>query len=205
MPLELPRLEQTSCEILTACAHVLTGSDALLQKLAKEDPMTARYGAGSGASYLRVLPGGKSGKHLHIDCALAEYFAGRKRPKTTHRKAEVLRFLDSALGSSVDVCVRTGFVLPLSELPERGFIRSLCSEEGAAGVSIKLIEGRASITGAPARSIWWSVDQKKGEVTVQMEADRSTEVKETYLKDCLDWGSGLLHLFVLGKVTDASE
>lgn len=70
---------------------------------------------------------------------------------------------------------------------------------------MKLVQGRVAMTGAPVRSIWWSVDQEEREVEVQIDAERSIEVKETYLDECLEWVSGLLDLFVLGKVKDATE
>ena len=206
MPIRLPRLGETRCKCLTLCGRVESGPKAFLARLAKEKPMTARYGSGSSAAYLRLLPGGRTRRHLHVDCALPDYFPAERRPKRTHNKAQVMKLLTAAIGSTVDVGVIGAFSLPLAELPESGLMRSLYATEGeTGGITIKLTAGRFSITGAPVRSIWWSVDRETAEVLVHVEARRSLRIDDRYLEEALEWATAQLSLFVLGRGANAQK
>lgn len=206
MLIKLPQFEGTSCHNLTACGKIESGAKVLLNRLTKANkPMVARCRVGAKTVYIRVLPSSKSGKHLHIDCALKEFFNKRGTPEVTHKRAQVMALLDKAIGATIDVGVIGFFVLPLAALPERGLVRSLYTEQATAGMTIKLTGGRFSITGAPVQSITWGVQQNSKDVALQIQARKTVRIEATYLQELLDWINGQLGLYLLTRGKDGSE
>ncbi len=163
--------------------------------------MTARSRVGSCTVYLRISSGGKSGKHLHIDFALDSFFPKGEKPKATHKKAEITALLNEAIGATVDVGVIGYFKLPIEELPERGLVRSLYTEQKTGGIAIKLVGGQLTITGAPVRYISWSVIKDGKKIGLRIEAEKKgiVEIDEMYLQSQLDWINNQFRLFVLTR------
>jgi len=199
MQVKLPRFDNTACKNLTVCGTICSGEEGFLKELAKKRTMVARYRTNSGTAYVRVLTPGRSGKGLHVDCALRDFFPKKKAPTVTHKKAEVIQFLNKAVGTTIDVGIGGAYVLGIHELPERGLIRSLAVGEETGGMKIRLTGGTFSITGAPIKTIrWWSIEKGK-RVMVHLEARRTVKIDETYLQDALDWVNGQEGIFLLGK------
>ena len=197
--MELPILERTSCKSLTACAEIQAAPQQLLTRLNQAKNMVARYGSGLGAGLVRLLPGGRSGKHVHVDCALRTFFPQGLLPKATHKKAEIIAILDEVIGSQLDVGVHACFEVPLQELPAHGLIRSLSAEEETAGISIKLTGGRFSMTGAPLQQVKWLLTDDGDIVKVEIGAMKVVEAKANYLQELLDWIDEQFKVFVLGR------
>ncbi|GAH18414.1 unnamed protein product, partial [marine sediment metagenome] len=191
----------TYCENLTACGEIQSGSKVLLDLLSKMKMITARSRVGSHTVYLRILSGGKSGKHLHINFALDSFFPKGEKPKVTHKKAEIMALLNEAIGAKVDVDVIGYFELPIEELPERGLVRSLYTEQKTDGIAIKLVGGKLTITGAPVRYISWSVTKDGKKIGLRIEAGKKgiVEIDEMYLQNHLDWINSQFRLFILTR------
>jgi len=169
--------------------------------------MIGKFHVGSRTVYLRILAGGQSGKHLHIDFALDSFFPKGEKPKATHKKAEIMALLNEAIGATVYLGVIGCFELPIEELPERGLVRSLYTEHKAGGIAIKLVEGKLTITGAPVRYISWSVAEDGKKIDFEIEANKKGIVKidEMYLQSLLDWINSQFRLFVLTRGEYADE
>lgn len=202
----LPRLSEVSCKCLTVCGLVEAGARDSVAGLAKDMELSARFRATAGTVFMRLILGGRAGRHLHIDCALKEYFRKGRAPKVTHRGRELLGVLEKVSGWKIDVGIRGLFTIKLAQLPENGMIRRLhAAEARSGGMSMKLTAGRFSITGAPVTSIRWSVDRAGSDVEIDIVADRPMTVQEDYLQDCLDWINTQVGLFVLGRSTDEAR
>jgi hypothetical protein len=208
MGIELPRLEKTACKLLTACGRIQNPAGQLLKVMKRHHKLVARYRAGGVGAYVRVMLCGKSGDHLHIDCALEEFFRqgeSMKPPKATHPKSKVLRLLQEAVGSRIDVLVSGVFLLDLENLPQRGFIRSLMATQGSTGLTMKLTGGNLSITGAPITNIRWSLKQDQSHVLVDLKGRRSVQVEGCYLQESLNWLNEQMVFFVLGVSEHGAE
>lgn len=204
MGIELPTFENSRCLLLTACGKLRTNELRTKGSLRAEDPKVARYLTSAGTALVRAWLAGKPVKYLHVDCALREFFPKNKVPKATHKKDEVLKIIESVLGTDIDVSIVGCFEVPIIELPESGIIRSLSLEQKTVDVSIKLTGGSFSLTGVPVKKIdWGELEDGKRAVHVQIEGERASRVSEAYLREMWDWINDQFSLFVLGKTKNA--
>jgi hypothetical protein len=175
-------------------------------RLAEAALMTARCDTKAGTVYVRVLPGGKPGKHLHVDCARPDYFRPGRAPKPAHKEEQVLALIEQGDGAILDSRVVGVFALPLGDLPETGLIRSLCGAGGeSAGVTVRLTGARFTITGAPTETLRWWVNGETSELYVEVRARRRLKVAEGYLEEAFEWISAQFELFVLGRTTNEAK
>lgn len=136
--MRLPRLDEARCESLTACGRIKTASKEFVDHLRKAETMASRCRVGSKPAFLRVLVGRESTRHLHIDCALDSYFPRQYKPEVNHTMAEIMSLLNGAIGATVDVGVVGYFVVSLDEVPERGLVRSLYTEQKSGGLTVEI-------------------------------------------------------------------
>jgi hypothetical protein len=200
MAITLPNLEKAACVNLTICGQIQEGAAVCKQVLSKTQSMVAKMQTGARTAYLRVIPYGMGG-HLHVDFALSEFFARRKMPTVTNTKSEVLDLIEKCAGATVKAVVTGSFRMRLTELPEKGVIRSLSTESGSAGMRLRLTAGTLSLSGAPIRQIRWSLgrtESDEGQVTVHIEAEKSLVVSGDYLAEALAWIESQKNLFLLG-------
>lgn len=199
----LPRFENSYALLITACGR-LKSNKTVGSKVKAQKARVARYQTAAGRAFLRAWLNNKSEKFLHVDCALHKFFPKSKLPKVTHRKEEVLRIINSALGIGIDVNIRACFIVPMSQLPESGVIRSMSVEQKTVDVSITLAGASLSLTGTPVRRIdWHQLEDKKGHVYVRLEGEITTTVSEEYLCEIWSWINSQFCLFVLGKRANA--
>lgn len=204
MAMQLPRFEKTSCRILTVCGRIKEEENPLPKLLPQKKPLVAAYRAAGQNVYLRVLPGGKKHTHLHVDCALRAFFGKDRGPKATAKKADIVKILGQAAGLTIDVGICGGFLVPLSDLPEGGLVRSLSTEQKTGDMSVRLTSGECKIDGAPVRRLFWSIGDEQKDVFVRLEAERQEKVDDQYLMRSLDWIEKQFSLFVLGKTADGN-
>jgi hypothetical protein len=206
MSIKLPRLKEASCVILTACAELKPENVAFLKDLSEKEERVTKGRSGAATVYLRLLTDCVDGRHLHIDCALIDYFSGAKAPKTTDKMRDIAKILDQAMGAVVDVYASATFVLPLSQMPEKGMVGLLYGKQETVGVSMRLTAGTFTISGTPVRSIKWSVDSKKKQVRLKLEAEKQAHiVSDTYLQELLDWTASQLEVFGFKGGTGGQE
>jgi len=159
--------------------------------------METLYKATPNDVFIKIHTGGKSGKHLHIDCVVKEWLPPKKIPKATNKQVEVKQFLENFIGSKVNVGIIGGFVIPLENLPPHGLIRSLLVEQKKADVAIRLISGTFAIEGTPVQSISWGLSENKKGVFIKIEAVRSEIIiNENYLKEICKWINDQFVLFI---------
>ena len=206
MAVKLPKFEGKYGLMVTACGQ-LKGTNVAPGSAGREKkPRVARYQTPSGIAFVRSWFAGKTKRHLHMDCALGSVFRHRPKPKTTHRKAEVLQLIEGVLGKKIDVHITEHFDIPFGDLPKTGLIRSLSPKQKSGDMTVKLTGCSLSLTGVPVTSIRWNIrkEGKKRIVHVCIEAERSETISEQYLPGLCTWMEKQLLLFVLGRREDES-
>ncbi len=203
--MRLPSFEYTACRNITLCGRIMVPDHALQKPLPDAEPLVAAYRAAGQKVFFRVLPGGKEHTHLHVDCAVQGYFAKHRTPKTNTTKTKLLSILRQAMGSRLDVAVAGGFIVPLSDLPEQGLIRSLSAGQRKGGLSARLTSGACIIEGASIQHMSWYIEDEQQNVFVNIKARREFEVDEHYIEQSLHWIEEQFRLVVLGEVADANS
>lgn len=205
MVIELPKFENSSCLMLTACGELRTRDLRNKGSLRSKDPKVARYKTKSGTAFVRAWLAGKPVRYLHVDCALRKFFPEDKIPKTTHKKADVLKIIDSVIGSEIDMSITGCFEVPINKLPERSIIRSLSVEQKAGDMSIRLTGGIYALTGAPVKEVHWrELKERKRTIDIRIKGENTSMVSESYLNEMWDWINDQFSLFVLGKTKNGT-
>jgi len=200
MIIELPKFEGQYGLSLTVCGR-LKSAIKKSATIENDHPKVARYRTGSGIAYLRARLGGKSGRHLHVDCTLQKYFPPNLKPKVTHNKDEVLKIISCVLDKKIDISIIAYFEVPFQDISETGFIALLSKKRGFGDTGFKVTECGISFTRLPVKNVKWSLKQK-GKTTlvnIRMEGERSAKVSREYLLEAWEWINELFMIFVLGK------
>jgi len=191
--------------MLTVCAHVVAEDAKVAKLLADKRVKTARYRPAPGTAYVRAHTMGTRADHLHVDCALREVFQTSQMPKATHKKAEVLRFIERFSGCAAEVGITGVFVFARSALPEGGLVRPLLLAAEGEGVGVRLTEGTLSFDGAPVSRIKWFWDAGRDDLVVHLRAARDETLTPSYLVDSLAWVDRLFRIFVLMASDDTHQ
>ena len=200
MSVELPIFDKRSL-ILTVCGRIKEGT-VLPSTTIFEKERVASYQTPKGKAYVRAfLKRNKKIIHLHVDCALHDFFPKGKTPKVTHKKNDVLKAIESVIGSDIIANIEGCFEISMSDLPENGSIRLLSSEQKSGELSFRLIGGEISIKGSDVKSIEWNIrkDDPKEIIRAIMVGERSFKISDKYLIECLDWLDTQFAVFILGK------
>ena len=200
MALRIPRFEDTSCLILTVCGLVEDEKSPLPKLMKDRDECVAAIRIAKKPAFLRLAAGGKKGRHLHVDCALQDFFPKSKVPKASCKKQDIVDILAAMEGTGIDAGISAGFEIKASDLPEKGLINSFATEQRSADMSMKLTGGTLDIEGAPVTRLVWTL--RKNTVFVRLEAERKETVDDDYLARTLSWINAQFDLFVLGKTPD---
>ena len=204
MPITLPLFGNTSCRILTVCGRIKEPKHPMVSVLPAREPSVAKYQGADEKVYIRVLPGGKKHTNLHVDCALQKFFPKNRVPKINTTRDKLLVVLEKAVGLTLDAEICGGFLVPLTDLPAQGLIRSLFAEHKTADLSARLTSGECKIDGAPIRRIFWTIKDEQKNVSIGIKANREERVDDQYLMRSLEWIEKQFTLFILGKTTDAN-
>ncbi len=206
MAILIPNFKESYGLSLTVCGQIIGRKPSSKPSQKKEKYKVARFRTTSGAGLVRCGFGGKSGRHLHVDCTLSKLFSKGRIPKATHKKEEVLEIVENHTGEQVDAHIIGCFVLPIEELPDGGLIRSLNVEHKTVDMSIKLSGCEMSLTGAPIDRIKWrKVRVPKDSVYVELKGERKLTVTEDYLKENWDWVCEQFESFILGRRKDENK
>ena len=199
MNLRLPTFKTTKIRALTACGKVESDSPEVNDILKTQKDMTTKYVIDGNDIYFSLLFGGKSGKHLHMDCVFPTFIKKSKLPKINHQIDDVLNLISNFNGIKVKIGVVGLYISPVAEIPENCLIRSLSTEQKTGEISIKLSSGSCTISGAPVTKMSWSIDDKTNEVMINLQAEKEDIVDEEYLLRINDWIDKQYNLFILGK------
>ena len=202
MAVRLPRLIDTQCVFLRACGEVRTKDRHLLKLLKEERDWTARYTAKSRTMFARLHTASATGKHLHVDCALRDYFPEKRTPKANYKKSDLTGLLSEFLDAELEIGVLGIFRLRFDELPETGLIRSLGSGRRTGDISVRMVRGELEISGAPIYAIGWEPCDDQGWTRVSLKGELTERVDEQYLTRVWKWIESQCTLFVKGKTKD---
>lgn len=203
MPVKLPKFESPYGQMMTVCGELQVEDLGEVGESGLDEDKVAAYRAAAGMALVRGRIGGKSGKHLHVDCALRSAFPKNEVPKPTHKKAEIVRIIKGVEGLEMEAGISGGFKILRNELPERGLIQALGAEQKTVDISIKVRACTLALTGVPIKSIEWvDAGDTKGSIFVNLEAERTIVVGENYLSEMWGWLEEQFSLFVLGTRKD---
>ena len=203
MVVELPKFEDKYGLILTVCGKLKSPATKTQAKEPKIAPV-AKYEIPAGTAFIRTWLTGKKETYLHVDCAVSRVFSEGRAPKVTHKKNDILKTIESVSGREIDSIVEACFDIPLSDLPEKGTIRSLCEEQRSADISIQLTGAEVSFTGAPLQWIRWNIRKEEDMfiARVRIKGERVTVISDKYLLESWDWINEQLSIFVFGRRKD---
>jgi len=200
MPIELPKFENTYGLLLTACGK-LKGVEARRSKKRGKAIKVAQYQTPAGRAFVRTWLTSKKERYLHVDCALQKYFPRDETPKVTCKKEEVLQVIKNVIGQKIDSSIEAWFEVPLLEIPENGFIRSLALGHKLVDMSMSLTGAELSWQGAPLKKMRWAIreERKKSIVHVWIMGERQTVVSDKYLSESWNWINEQFGIFILGR------
>jgi hypothetical protein len=167
------------------CGQLKTDDKKLLQWLTaqKKEWMIVRVKVAGRTAFLRAGFGGKSGRHCHVDLAMADFFPKGQHPEPTHSKTDIQEVLDRLYGEAADFEVEAHFTHPKSELPRIIHFTNNMFKYNEDGVSIKMTGGKLSITGTPVYSITWALgdEDEDEEALLRFEAHTDATLDDSYM------------------------
>ena len=204
MAVELPKFENPCGLILTVCGKLKNPTIKSQEKEPKTTPV-AKYETSAGIAFLRAWIKDKKEIYLHVDCAVSRFFPKGRTPEVTCKKDSILNTIESVFGVEIDSRVEACFDIPFSDLPEKGTIRSLYTEQKSADISMQLTGADVSFTGAPLQQLKWNVRKEKELLVarVWVKGERVTTVSDKYLLESWDWINEQFSIFVLGRRKNA--
>jgi hypothetical protein len=207
MKTRLPDLDRIGCQGLTACGELVDADRMLVKWLSKQKEMVASFTPPNAKikTYVHVMFGGKSGKHVHVDVVKATAFRDKKIPRTNARTGQTQDILGKFAGHKLDLGIAATFICDFNKLPENGLIRSASMTAKTGPVTIRQTRGTFTLSGTPLELISWSIRKSSNEVRVYLEANRgSVDLNDSYLVEASVWIRGLYDVFILGKDSNAT-
>ena len=204
MAFSLPTFENSRCQGLTACGMLQTKDKDLIRWIdaRKNEAIVAHYKASGEPALIRVVFGGTTDCHVHIDVLKRSFFLNRPVPKRTTPLAEIQIALAHVSGEQIIVESRSRFFVSINDLPRKGIARATSFVVKQDNLSIKMTGARFSIQGAPIQEINWFY-RDKDSIGVDLEAVVSTTIQDDYLTSLLEMAETAFREFVLGNVPHA--
>lgn len=200
MSIKLPNFNDSKCVIFTACGEVQPTKEKEIPFYKTRKDMVGYYKAGRKNAFIDImLPSSKSNLHLHIDCVLASNIQKKSIPKATHEISEIQEKIQPYLNNDIEVHITAFYKLLISELPERGLIKSLIVKEKTGDIELKLTSGSFSITGAPIHEVGWKIHESEKIVSIKIEGFKSDVLDDLYLIRLFQWMDDNFNIFVLSK------
>ncbi len=198
MPVKLPKFESPYGQMLTVCGQLKFEDPQKGIPPVKERVATYQ----SGKALVIGQIGGKSGRHLHIDCALKSYMPKRRTPKATHKRADITDIIHSAIDLEMEAGIVGHFKLPLGDLPENGFVRALIPEKKAVDMSIRMTGGSFALSGVPIKKMEWRLVEDEQLILVRLVGEQTVIVSEGYLIEMWEWINRQCSQFILVERRD---
>lgn len=200
MNILLPTFTKTDCTSLIACAKVEGSTVPIKKIMSKNDQYIASYNIPKEKAYLRLVVGGKEKNHLHVECALSQYFPKDKPPILTHKKETVLKILDYFKDVKIKLGIIGTFECLYKDVPDNNFIKKFATEEKTNDISFRLISGEFEVKGAPVSNIKWKIDEKYDKVKIRVRSITNDAINDEYLIRSFDWIDKQYKIFILGKL-----
>jgi hypothetical protein len=206
MPIRFPDFKDTRCMAVTACGSLDTDEKEILDVIERleKDVLIAPYRSGTINAYIRVLLGGSSPKHVHIDVYRKEVF-GNSLPEPTHKRKDIEKLLDGFLGQKISTYAFGRFFLPREELPEGGLIRTTFFETRQGDLGITMTRADFAIRGAPIRGLAWQLVDRGARVRIDVDVMVETTISRDYLIEQFQLIDSGFRLFVMGERPDDTD
>ncbi|MGQ0637430.1 MAG: hypothetical protein ACT4QC_22720 [Planctomycetaceae bacterium] len=185
MPIKLPAIQRSACTFFTACGEIETSDRRIVEFVKRQKPgwryfqfrsVSVRLGVGQDSTDKKL--------HCHVDVVDSKWHSGDK-PGRNSRPSELHEIFHRLRGAEIQLDLRAWFDTPTIALPP--IIQNMRgSEVTQGGVSVKVTGGRLSITGAPVKSIQWSMDEAGDNVTLLIESGLHARVTDSYLVDAFE-------------------
>jgi hypothetical protein len=183
--LEIPDLDDPFLMELSVCAKVRTRNSRLLSEMKKlnTNRMTALVGdfvKGEAELYAQIFGGGEIKNHLHVNVLI--------RPNGWQKKAflsSVRKVQDAArqfFGLSADLIIRGEFLIPISELPKKCFIRDARKETRIAGMKANRTGENFVFKNHPFMYRLRWADFGKDHVVVMLDVNQTMKIETGYLQ-----------------------
>ncbi len=186
--LKIPALGgRTRCLSLTVCANVEDGQGR--EKSARSSPSEVIFRARPGGHvvFVRAVAPQRGGSgHVHIDCAVKEYFGRESPPKTTGRMADAVHLLSPYLGREVSPSITGVFAEPDdSSAFVKKFGRPPPTEAGTIKVSLSRIEWK--VQGSCINRLGWCDARQGRPPLVYLNAVHKLNLSALYLALAYSW------------------
>ena len=199
MPINLPDFKNPHFFWLTMCGEIPRAEEELVRWLKVAPDQKAPFETSRGIANMRIMLGGGSGKHVHVDVFAPELVSPRLKPEKESTLSDLLNNLDRVLGKEIEVLLRGGFRTTFTELPDTGLIRSLMFKTKMGNVAIKLDGASFAIEGAPVQALTWDASLED-KISTTLESDEyKVSISDDYLTNAVNILEQGFNVFVLGK------
>lgn len=201
MPIVLPDLNGANCPSLTVCGF-LSAKDKKLNALFKsEKRLLVPFRKANTSGFIRLILGGHSRNHVHIDVATRQFFQGESKPKTNGTIDDFQKAIEPFIGYEIESGLIGTFEINPNDVPASGMIRSMAVETKTGNVGIKMSGAKFSVTGAPVREISWS-ERSSEKFSVNLRTQfLKLKIADDYLIEALKTLQKSLSVFVYGKTS----
>jgi hypothetical protein len=199
--LDFPNLLSADCFYFEACGK-LRG----VKEKKERSQKIARARLPEGTAYLRLLEGGESPGHLHIDIAMTRFFP-KARPEVNSTRAEISRDVSQYFGKKIDLQIFAQFVTLVEDIqPGSGVVfggpNAIVSTINNATVEVR--GAHLVIRNDPfVRMIDWQLF-RGDTVFVDISAIHQTVVSPSYLSEVIDKLRSAYRAYVIGRTSDAT-
>jgi hypothetical protein len=152
--------------------------------------------------FIRLILGGPSKSHVHIDVVTKKFFQDEPKPKPNGTIDNFHETIEPFIGSEIESGLIGNFEIDPNDVPATGMIRSMIVETKTGNVGIKMSGAKFSITGAPIREIAWS-EKSSEKFSVNLTSQLlKLKLSDDYLLEALKTLQKSLSVFIYGKMSD---
>ena len=199
--LELPSLLSTDCFYFEACG-MLSGAKAKQERSQK----IARVRLRDGAAFVRLLEGGNSPGHLHVDIAMAKYFP-KPQPQVNSTRSEISGDVSQHYGKKIDISIFAQFVALVEDIqPGSGVVFGGPSAVVSTinNVTVEVGGAHLVVRNDPfVKVIDWQLFRGDS-VFVDIIAMHQTIVSPSYLSEITDKLRASYRTYIIGRDVDAT-
>jgi len=203
--LEIPELGDENLIELTVRGRLRNTASKPKGKLKKlEDGILARVGGKKSVRYIDVFGSTTGDNHLHVDVMVRP--PAWARDKRLRPLGEVQSAIMDFAGLPIDVRIIGEFIVEVSELPERGVIRSAMSGARHAGLTTRQTAQTLTINDVAIKELKWFQPTAAEElVVISLAAQKLAHIESGYLLECENFIVQNFNTLVFGGKSNAAD
>jgi hypothetical protein len=191
----IPNFNSTRCIGYTVCA---SGNIDKVKDIIKKEDIACKIEGPKGEYVLRIATGMKD-LLFRIDSYFVKNLSEKTVASAKESRDEIEQKLNSLYNIEVNACVCSKHRCQLSELPEKGILRSLLLSEKTGGISYKLTGAKLEIKGAQTRKIEWEIDDDdENYIIIKLVVHHSLTIGDNFLDNIINKAEDQFSIFVLG-------